>query len=132
MTEPAPAPLCRYCGKPIRKVTDLLYCYPEPPRTESTDPYSGRVSKLTVLRHRVGVFRSKAELQAVINEQIVAIRRNEDGTIYSASTWDRVSYADAFFCTESHAGLFGRLYAGGGAATKAYNDAVAHPPRKGT
>lgn len=129
MTAPAPAPLCRYCGQPIRKVTEALYCYPEPPRTESTDPYSGRVQKLAVPRHRVGVFRTKAELQAACNERVVSIRKNEDGTIWSASTWDGISYADALFCTESHAAMFGRLYAEGGAATKAYNEAVARKPK---
>jgi hypothetical protein len=129
MTAPSPAPLCRYCGKPISKRTEALYCYPEPPRTEATDPYSGRVQKLAVPRHRVGVFRTKAELQAACNERVVSIRKNEDGTIWSASTWDGVTYADRYFCSNHHAALFGYACAAAGSAMPAYHEAVARKPK---
>lgn len=117
--------LCRYCGGALRKRTEALFCYPEPPRTEAVDSYSGRVTKLAVPRHRVGVFRTKAELQKVVNEVVVSVRRaGPDGAIDQASTWDG-TYTDEFFCTAEHARLFAYVYARAGYQTKAYADAVA-------
>lgn len=117
-------PLCRYCGKAIKKRTEMLWCYPEPLRTHSTDN-RGVTTPLAVPRHRVGVFRTQAELQAVCNERVVSIRRAEDGTIWQASTWDGESYVDEYFCNADHARQFAYLFARHGSATQAYTAAVA-------
>lgn len=128
-------PLCRYCGGAIKKMTDVLYCYAEPPRAESEpDDRTGVVHKFAVPRHRVGFFRTKEDLQKVCNEQVVSVRYFEDFTeefhqhgrhIWQASTWDGASYRDEFFCSGEHARDFAYLFAKAGYSTSAYDKATA-------
>lgn len=116
-------PLCRYCGGTIRKRTEMLFCFPEAPPTESKpDKYTGAILKLAVPRHRVGVFHTKAELQRVTNDQIVSITRHHaDKTIISAaSTWNGSSYIDEYFCSGDHAKRFAYVMAREGHQTKAH------------
>lgn len=122
-------PLCRYCASPIPKRTLRLWCHAVPPRTTTTDHYTGKVIDIHVPRHVVGVFKTKAELQRVVNEAVVAIRKRADGTIEFASTWDGQSYADDYFCSGKHATLFAHVMAAAGQQTVAYANAVAGRPR---
>lgn len=118
-------PLCRYCGKAIPKRTVALMCYAEPPRTEYLDHRSGQMRPIAVSRHRVGVFRTKAELQKVVNEEVVSVRKHPDGTINFASTWDGQSYVSEYFCNGKHATLFAYVMAKAGEATTSYAKAIA-------
>lgn len=124
MDAPKLPPLCRYCGVAIPKRTVGLWCHAVPPRTETTDHYTGRIVKVHVPRHVVGEFKTKAELQRHVNEQIVSIRRRENGTIQQATTWDGQSYVDEYFCTSKHAQLFAYVMAAAGQQTNAYANAV--------
>jgi hypothetical protein len=117
-------PLCRYCGKPIGKRTLALMCYATPPNTTYIDRYSGQERPIAVPRHVVGVFKTKADLQRVVNEAVVSIRKNDDGTIREASTWDGQSYVSEYFCNGKHATLFAYLMAANGQQTNAYANAV--------
>lgn len=122
-------PLCRYCAGPIPKRTVALMCVAAPPRTTYTDHRTGEERALAVHRHVVGVFKTKAELQRVVNEEVVSIRKNADGTINFASTWDGQSYVSEYFCNGKHATLFAHVMARAGQQTVAYANAVAGRPR---
>lgn len=82
---------------------------------------------------------SKKEVQRYVNGKVVFIRwkmrRNSNDQrdiaydehsrdyIDTASVWDGESYVDPFFCTGTHAQLFGYRMAREGSATKAWQEA---------
>ena len=113
-------PLCRYCGKPIKKHTSTVYFVKE---------RSALMRDSVHTRHIVGSPTTKAEAQRMVNEQIVSVRR---GTMYQldpaivgqVSLWDGVSYEDEFFCNGTHAQRFAYVMARTGQATVAYADAT--------
>lgn len=107
-------PLCRACGAKIKKVTRDVYVYPEPPRTEIPEMKNsdgpdrfkqvpiGKMIPIHVPKHVVGSPRTKAEAQKLVNEKIVSIQRDLDGTgIRRISVWDGESYRDEFFCNRT-------------------------------
>lgn len=82
-----PAPLCRYCGKPIPKETEVIHFRGdrEPPRT-------------------------REEAQRLTNRPIISIAYDAyEGVRYvqRISTWDGESYIDDFFCKGEHALRYG-------------------------
>jgi ATP-dependent phosphoenolpyruvate carboxykinase len=79
-------PLCRYCGKPIPKKTDIVW-------------FNG-------IKHRPA---SRADVQRLVNGQVVSVSWHHDRSfIYRAGIWDGESYADKFFDTQTCAARFGR------------------------
>ena len=120
-------PLCRYCGKPLRKWTERLWCYREEPSTEA----QRRVGV-------VGVFRSRAELQTVTNKQVVSIDRYLDnqhyrekglaGMIHSFGVWDGETYESVsgagYFDTQRCAVAFARLVVREIGSAEAYRAAL--------
>lgn len=116
-----PAPLCRHCGKPIRKKTETIFF------TQKDKGLSYGVQVETLPQ-------TKAEAQKYTNAQIVSVRRSkkmnwatgekEDQGISWVSTWDGESYVDDFFCNDDHAKRFGYVFARAGYQTKAYAAAV--------
>lgn len=97
-------PLCRYCGKPIPKVT---HCVWFGATTERRDRYSTHLAAPEPA--------TKAEAQRLVNQRIVSVRRNSygagNGLINQVTTWDGESYRDQHFCNQAHAADFGRAAA---------------------
>lgn len=99
-------PLCRYCGKAIRKRTrSVLFNRPD---NRGANPY-------TICRPEKP--KSRKEAQGLFNETIVSLRwtRGEEygakqagfDYISTCSIWDGESYEDEFFCNGEHARMFG-------------------------
>lgn len=136
-------PLCRYCGRAIRKRTELVRFGRAPCEVENSRGSAERPA-------------NRAEAQRYVNGQVVAVRystaahedaeRGSDGATWSrscgattayrnvtvaryvdeASVWDGESYEDEFFCTGEHAKLFGYACAmEGSLSMKAWREAVA-------
>lgn len=123
-------PLCRYCGKGIRKHTDSVYF--------GSDTGAGGI--------RPTKPKTVAEAQAQINHgRIVAHRYHwtaaeiaegrrrhglyqeatpESNYIRLAHVWDGESYVDEFFCNGDHAQRFAYVMARTGAQTVAHQNAV--------
>lgn len=112
------APLCRYCGEPIRKVTCTVYVR-EGERKEKYEIDSA-LQRYVYPAERP---RSMADCQKLTNDQVVSIRygkkwiddvETSTGNVSIFTTWDGKSYVDEFFCTGEHARLFGYAGAKGG------------------
>lgn len=89
-------PLCRFCGKKIQKRATLVVFNMGRGTFRAG---SGRPEKPA----------TKAEVQALFNEQVTHIRyAEEDGARYvsEAYLWDGESYMDKFFCKNDHATRF--------------------------
>jgi hypothetical protein len=114
-------PLCRWCGKRIRKDTDWVYCRDQEPEEKF---------RTAIGRYVVASPKTKAECQALVNETVVSVRRGHNSEtkdrIYSFGTWDGESYVDEFFCTGEHAKFFGDLAVRSGLCpgTKTYAEAL--------
>lgn len=116
MFRSARQPLCRYCGKPIAK------------RTESVYPTSTR-------RENSNLF-SKADCQKGRNDIVISVEYtyeidHEDDDkptglrwVSRFTVWDGETYIDEFFHNGECARKFAYLYARGGNATVAYNNAL--------
>lgn len=88
-------PLCRYCGKAIRKYTRQFWPHREP------DPVP------------------KWQLE------VISRRHSKSGAVKYYVLWDGRTYVDEFFCTNRCAISFGRLAASGAYVTSvAYSDAL--------
>lgn len=108
-------PLCRNCGKPIAKHTESVY--PTGTRNEDSGLYS------------------KADCQKGRNDIVVSIEFSYETNDYFERTghrwvsrftvWDGETYIDQFFHNGECARKMGYLYARGGQATRAYNEALA-------
>ena len=105
-------PLCRACGKPIKKETSKIFVYATPPRTEVPETSfkwengkhveyeTGKMIPLHVPRHVIGTPHNKAEAQRLVNEKIVSVEYNRsDNVIDRVTVWDGESYVDKFFCS---------------------------------
>jgi len=121
------APLCRYCAKPIPKLTrnvSLRTGAPQPSDNASA-PFSRtvRVAELP---------RSKAECQRLTNGHIVSVsyhrsevyRPEDKDRVDGFTEWDGESYRDEFFCKGVCAQSFGYACARHGQATQRYNAAI--------
>ena len=111
-------PLCRYCGKPIKKHTTTVYFVKERTQYMVDSDHT---------RYIVGAPTEWGEAQRMVNERIVAVRRDtmyqrDRAIIGQASLWDEQSYEDEFFCNGSHAKKFAYVMARAGHATVAYDD----------
>jgi hypothetical protein len=111
-------PLCRYCGKPIRKRTDWIEVLKTAPRTHvpvmaygkpgTPDQFvqkpTGEMTPIHVPKHVIAdpLPQTKEAAQKLVNMKIVSVRRNGEGIRY-LSVWDGESYRDEFFCTGEHA-----------------------------
>jgi hypothetical protein len=113
----AAQPLCRYCGKAIRKKTETI-------RFGCADGDAARFAHMRTERPR-----DKAEAQRYGNGQVVSVRYSETACITvpgggshkvtrvpryveEASYWDGESYVDWAFCNGDHARRFGYSAAG--------------------
>jgi hypothetical protein len=93
------APLCRACGKPIRKRTIVLYV--KPAQSKFDRPASWN-------RYIYGTPADRTELQSLVNLisnnlTVVSVKRYTDHItgekqISGGSAWDGESYADPYFC----------------------------------
>lgn len=91
-------PLCRCCGKQIAKrTTDLFF-------------YEGSGTSSTSI-HVEALPRTREEVQAFTNQQVISIARYRNGGIWRAGTWDGVSYRDDTFCSLKCEAHFGRSMA---------------------
>lgn len=128
----ATQPLCRFCGKPIRKRTDWVRFGVAPVELENG---RGRVERPA----------TRAEAQRFVNGKITASRFATaaridapdgratrmiavDRYVREVSVWDGETYEDEFFCTGEHAKLFGYASArweGGRLRMPAYDEAIA-------
>lgn len=100
-------PLCRCCGKPIRKRTAVVFIKAE--QSEYDKP-----TKFWRYAYTNGgpLPTTKAEAQRLVNEQVVSVRRSHEGsTISAVHVWDGVTYESRFFCTGNCAKDFGYLAA---------------------
>lgn len=124
----APAPLCRYCGKPIGKETRIVY-----PVLELTKYM--RNNNTQFIRYLVvpAFPKSKAECQALTNWTVVATKWAEvydDDHVLSKPyirifhEWDGSSYKDEYFCNGAHAKSFGYVMACAGYGTQSFNKAL--------
>lgn len=95
----ATQPLCRCCGKPIRKHTRTVYV---------REKLSDNEMKQDFWRYVEGVAHKKADLVKFTNYQIVSVSRlyNDKSRIGSFGEWDRESYVDEFFCSGTCAMTF--------------------------
>lgn len=116
-------PYCRWCGKPIAKLTHSVWV-----REESVgEPrhghiYTGKGKRL----------RSKQECQAFTNQIVISVKYTEeregyDGPVigryvYSFNVWDGETYTDRYFCNGEHAKAMGYAAAEKGWTTKAYRE----------
>lgn len=131
-------PLCRTCGKPIRKWTEDVRVFAEPPRTHVAETAfgtgadrfksipTGRMTPLHVPKHVVGQPRTREEAQKLVNMKIVS-NRTTAGLISKITVWDGESYADEFFHNGECARAFGYMCAGSSKLTicsTAWADAV--------
>ena len=127
-------PLCRYCGKAIRKRTITVRLKPEP--TGNEHPMEG-FSRYIFVGSTYP--RTKAECQRLTNHAISAVRRYQpikgvgldwdektgESYIEQFTEWDGESYNDEFFCTGECAKNFGYMIAStSNTVTKAYNEAI--------
>jgi len=111
-------PLCRCCGKPIKKWTRPIWVRPEPRDTPMSD------------RTVVGLLRSKEDCQRLTNEKVTAVRYTDypehlGRHAVSFNTWDGESYESEFFCSGTCAQNFGLLAAKlNRLTTRAYSEAI--------
>ncbi|WP_052637981.1 hypothetical protein [Pseudorhizobium banfieldiae] len=89
-------PLCRYCGKPLRKSVVTVALNSRQPKWRGGISRPDRPS-------------SKEEAQRLFNEVIVSLRYGEDERgryVSEVGLWDGVTYRDRFFCKGEHAQQF--------------------------
>lgn len=112
------APLCRYCGEPIRKRTTNFWLHTGPvPRVMESEFWK----ELSVASLPV----DKAGCQKPTNFEVMSVKRTADGSqIMSFTAWDRTSYVDEYFCDGNHAKSFAYVMAKNGRMTTAYAKAV--------
>lgn len=119
-------PLCRFCGKGIKKHTHTVWFGMN---RESRGEFSSSLADKP---------KSREEAQRLVNQEIVSISwsyntswDDEDHSvrvrdhIHKVATWDGESWTDPFFCNGDHAQRFGYASARGGRAMAAYNEAIA-------
>jgi hypothetical protein len=100
-------PLCRCCGKQIRKDTVLVHFKQEP---SQYDYNSNRIQHAYV-RDRLWP-RTLKQAQTFVNQQIISISYNrpnekrQHSEVSKVHVWDGESYVDPFFCSGSCASRF--------------------------
>lgn len=94
----ATQPLCRYCGKPIRKVTRTVVF--DQPQAFERGVEGMRPERPT----------SREEAQRYVNGRITSVSWSpyNGRHISTVNTWDGESYGDAHFCTLQCAASMGR------------------------
>lgn len=118
-----PGPLCRYCGEPIKKKTRTVYL-----RARELTPHEQGPHEFCSYVQVEALPATIAECRKLTNNQVVALKRTEDGRAISYfSTWDGTSYVDDFFCNGDHARRFAYVFAKAGHATKAWQLATINP-----
>jgi hypothetical protein len=121
-------PLCRSCGKSIRKKTTSVYVEPE--RTQYQHDTMG-------IRYAISAkpVKTMDEAQRLSNQQIVSLKYTTDSDsnfeplpetkrVRLFHEWDGETYVDEFFCSGTCAQAFGRMAAKSGKINSvAYVDA---------
>ena len=111
-------PLCLWCGARIRKSTRTIRFKREPSQYDEVNKgwisYSYGPLPMTI-----------AECQQRTNHKVVSVKRGDpwsagqdQGAIWSCSTWDGESYVDEYFCNGDHAKRFGYAAAAHGLRLK--------------
>ncbi len=115
-----PAPLCRYCGTPIKKKTVTVYLRAR--ALESHEASHGDYARyLQVDKLPVTI----GECRKLTNYSVVSVKCTPDAKAISYfSEWDGQSYADKFFCTNNHAQKFGYAAAHSRMTTALYREAL--------
>lgn len=116
-------PLCRCCGRAIKKRTHAVYVRDDSKRLEHQ---AGVFSRYLYLS-RDKFPETKTDCQKLVNEQVVSVTYFHDRTISWFGTWDGESYIDEYFCTGECAKKWGYLMAEAfpDKVSGAYNAAVA-------
>jgi hypothetical protein len=111
---PANAPLCRCCGKPIKKVTHT-YWFGRGQRRD--DDFSTEVPEKPA---------SREEAQRLVNQKIVSLQWYDEKRewVWRATTWDGQTYVDQYFCTLRCAADLGVAVARQGWKMPAYDAAL--------
>lgn len=115
-------PLCRCCGKAIKKrtVAFIVDKHPPGPNVHHTNSefwrhvYSDPLPK------------TKADCQRLTNLEVVSLRKH-NGDVVHFGAWDGESYDDEFFCTGGCAQRWGYVMAElyPNRVSKSYNEALA-------
>ncbi len=122
-------PLCRSCGKPIARYTEVRYVWDRQPKF-NTD---------SIIVVPEGLH-SKADCQRYSNKIVTAVGYSYDTDVNYERTgsrrvdkfyeWDGESYQDEFFCTNACAHDFARMAARSGTRSQAYVNALNRQQRK--
>lgn len=116
------APLCRYCGGPIKKTTRTVYLRDRPLQSHERESVYSRYIVVEKLPATID------ECRKLTNHQVVSVKRHHDAernAITFFSEWDGESYEDKFFCNGDHAKRFAYVMAGVGRVTVDYAKALA-------
>lgn len=119
-------PLCRNCGKRIKKLTNLVMFAAESDRVEGWWLYRAAFPK------------TKAEAQREVEQQIVSVsyaspyfaEKRGHSYIDKATTWDGKSYQDEWFCGGNCRNAFAVLMAARGHCTTDYTAALERQQKK--
>ena len=87
-----PAPLCRYCGKPLDRHVEWVHLVDETPRIPRQTRYVvGRAKSMSDCRR-----------YAESKSKVISVTKHRDGHVIKFSEWDGVSYEAVmdFFCTQ--------------------------------
>lgn len=100
-------PACRYCRGRIAKATTTYHLSEGPYELKQ---YAGRLFNMRLPSEQMP--KSLADCRRLVNEQVVSVRYwGKDKTVRAFSTWDRVSYEDQFFCSNTCAIAFAYVVA---------------------
>ena len=130
-------PLCRYCGKPIKKRTDHVNFWSNEMQLRIDPSYTVPEGAYARPTNDLVLPQSREEAQRLVNQKIVSVRWSYIGGydergeplqgkrlgIDKVTTWDGESYEAELFCGPRHAEMLGRLLARNGHCTMAYQEA---------
>lgn len=98
-------PLCRYCAKPIPKLTITVVF---------TEAGNEIASANGFWRQKRARPKTREDAQRLVNETIISVRYATDSNgryVCQATAWDGESYRDKHFCKDACARLFGEMVA---------------------
>lgn len=98
---PSAAPRCRWCDKPIRRLTRRVWLYSR--AKTGYDWEDGSKQRFAY----VAEYPTRDELPPLARGQIIAIGARTGKRIFSFTEWDGETYKDQFFCSSDDAAKYG-------------------------